>query len=521
MNAYRCMLRSHCVLLPLIRSPEAIKTLRRLLYQDEGSSQQEEDRLPLDAPRLFCILGDITQDPTHFERAWSVSNFRYARAQRSLGRYYTQRKKYTEALEAYKKSLAVNRLSASTWFALGCVQLELKDWEGAVESFARCVRENNDEAEAWSNLAVALLRLPEYGTEGNAVNIDAANHDDHVLDDTTFSVQQLSFLDSLASQQDTDNTEEDAGESTEEATKSLSQINTASPTSSLPQPTTSTKAPRNTLAALNALKQATRLKPNDARIWDNYLTVSASIPPPHTPWRDIILAQRRIVEIRGKSDGEKCIDDKILSVLVQHVIATYAYPTSDSDPEAAESQAPQNASEATAPASSSSAAAAAAPAPKPKQDEEPRITSYRYRNSVPHLLSTLMDTHITPLLTSNVTLYHLLSALNRWRRRPAAALAAREKAWRIATSAPDAYETETSWERVVEETVELVGAYEEFGGMGREGVGGGWVRVLGVGEGRFKARSAVRGVMGRAKGNWEGTGPWGRLVDVLEGLKGS
>jgi hypothetical protein len=36
---------------------------------------------------------------------------------------------------------------------------------------------------------------------------------------------------------------------------------------------------------------------------------------------------------------------------------------------------------------------------------------------------------------------------------------------------------------------------------------------------RFKARLAVKGVMGRGKNNWEGTAGWERLKECLEGLK--
>jgi len=74
------------------------------------------------------------------------------------------------------------------------------------------------------------------------------------------------------------------------------------------------------------------------------------------------------------------------------------------------------------------------------------------------------------------------------------------------------------WEKLVQATVDLVDAYENFGPQTREG---------GVDDGvvakdwRFKARSAVRGVMGRGKDGWDGTEEWARLVEVLDGLKGS
>jgi hypothetical protein len=41
---------------------------------------------PSDA-KLWCALGDITQQDEHYAKAWEVSNHRSSRAQRSIGRY--------------------------------------------------------------------------------------------------------------------------------------------------------------------------------------------------------------------------------------------------------------------------------------------------------------------------------------------------------------------------------------------------------------------------------------------------
>ncbi len=228
-------------------------------YEDDWQGP-ERDHLPNDAPRLFCILGDVDKDPSMYERAWEVSKHRYARAQRSLGRYYYSAKNHQRAEEAYATSLTVNRLDHPTWFALGCVRLELEDWQGAVDAFSRTIQLDDQDAEAWSNLAAALLRLPP----------------------------------------------------------STSKPDSTSTTSDEDQPTPTPNPPRHRLDALAALKRASALSHTSYRIWSNLLTVAASLRPPS--YTDILVAQKRIIELRGTVDGEACIDADILDLLVRHFI---------------------------------------------------------------------------------------------------------------------------------------------------------------------------------------------------------
>ncbi|KXT04233.1 hypothetical protein AC579_8347 [Pseudocercospora musae] len=230
---------------------------------------------PLDAPRLYCILGDIDQDISWYEEAWKVSGERYARAQRSIGRYFYgagPEKDMVRAAEAYSKSLRVNQLNHQSWFALGCALLELAQFNKAVEAFSRCVQLDETDAEAWSNLAAALLRTDE--DENQPTNAGA--EPEPVLDD-------------------------------EEPT--------------LPKPESAVDK-RNAIRhdALQALKRAATLKRDSYRIWENVLVVSASLEPPD--YTTILSAQRQIIVLRGHTEGEKCIDIEILTKLINHVITT-------------------------------------------------------------------------------------------------------------------------------------------------------------------------------------------------------
>jgi len=129
-----------------------------------------------------------------------------------------------------------------------------------------------------------------------------------------------------------------------------------------------------------------------------------------------------------------------------------------------------------------------------------------------------VDDSVTPLITKSARLWRLVGRLALWRDKPASALDAEEKAWRIVINQPG-WETgkEEQWNEVVEATVRLCDSYESLGPRERtEGLSAG---ELVAKDWKFKARSAIRGVNSRAKDVWEDTDGWERLKQVMSGLK--
>lgn len=434
------------------REDKARAIVRKQLYERTNKDVEDENEkfegpelpnLPADAPRLFCILGDIEKDASMYERAWEVSNRRYARAQRSLARHYLTSKPpaLEKAEEAYRKSLQINRLNHGAWFALGCVQLELQKWNESIESFTRVVQLEESDAEAWSNLAAALLHVP------------------------TSKPTQIA-ADSIP----TEKAEDEEGE--------------AAPAAEDPH--------KNKRDALVALHRAAQLKNSDHRIWDNLLTVAASIPPPNIPFKDIILAQRKVIEILGPKKGEKCVDLPILMMLVDYLVNNYKYDdlliTID-------------------------------------ENSKERVLR---RGTIPGQIITLLDESVVPLITHSAPLWLLVARLEQFRNRPSRALEVHEKAWRaaVASSTQGAFQMgdEKKWMEVVKATERLVReGYAKFGGMEKEG------QEEGKSEGdtelvakdwRFKARSAVRGILGKGKEFWEGTEGWDRLKELQSEVSG-
>jgi tetratricopeptide (TPR) repeat protein len=383
--------------------------------------------LPADAPRLYCILGDLDKDPSMYETSWEISNKRYFRAQKSLGRYWYEQRDYTKASLAFSKAIKLRQLDHGTWFALACALLELNEYSRAAEVFSRTVQLDNEDAESWSNLAVALLSL----------NRDESSQIGKANSSSTFTKSE-------------EDKELNFGKFLE------------------------TTDPQNSLRhALNALKQAAKLKRDNYRIWDNLLTVAASLNPPR--YLDIITAQKRIIELRGSVDGEKCVDENILDRLVDFVTTSSETPNDETDLE---------------------------------------------QHGIVRMTGKLVDQSVIPLITSSARLWYPVARLALWRNKPSSALDAHEKAWRAVTQQPGwEYGAEKDWNKVVDATIALVEAYKDIGPRQRtEGMSANSGEPVQK-DRSFKSRSATRAILGRGKESWEGTDGWGKLNSVLGDMK--
>jgi tetratricopeptide (TPR) repeat protein len=380
----------------------------------------ERNPPPSDAPRLYCILGDIDKDPAMYEKAWEVSKNRYFRAQKSLGKYWYAQKEYSKAVVAFSKAVQIKQLDHATWFAMGCALLELEQYPRATEVFSRAVQLDDQDAESWSNLAVALLNQDE--------------HPEQQSNDAPEAILDIPVTD-----------DDDLGEEN--------------------HPSDSQKHRKD---ALRALRHAAKLKRDSYRIWDNVLTVASTVDPPS--YIDMITAQRRIIELRGSTNGEKCVDENVMALLVRHVISST----------------------------------------EPQASNMPGIARMVYQ---------LLDQQVVPLITSSQRLWLLVAQLAEWRGKPEAALTAHEKAWRVVTVQPGwEHGTEKQWNAVANATVQLAEAYKLLGQMEKvEGMGAGSGELVRK-DWKFKAKSAIRGILGKGKESWEGSKGWDNLQDLMQSL---
>lgn len=218
---------------------------------------------PPNAPRLFCILGDMETDAAvaHYERAWEVSSSRYARAQKSLGEHYLAQKEWEKARQAYRLATSVNRLSPEMWSRLGDINLRLGDFEDAAAAFTRAIGSSNDtaggeDARTWSNLGSALYSMYMEAIKKGGGGGGESGHDE--------------------------------------------------------QENTPKKDPSVLLAqSMNAYKRGASVAHDNWRIWDNVVTLATRMRP--MPFSDIIQALRSIIRIRATEDA---VDANILRLIL-------------------------------------------------------------------------------------------------------------------------------------------------------------------------------------------------------------
>ncbi|KAG7188280.1 hypothetical protein KM043_007944 [Ampulex compressa] len=119
--------------------------------------RQEISKCP--TVRLWCLLGDVTQDVNHYKTAWTISGEKSSRVQRHWGLYYFNKQNYDKAIPHLKKSVELNNIQENVWIRLGYAALQVEDWKLAVMAYKRYCALEQSTFEAWNNLAKGYIKL--------------------------------------------------------------------------------------------------------------------------------------------------------------------------------------------------------------------------------------------------------------------------------------------------------------------------------------------------------------------------
>lgn len=122
---------------------------------------QEQIAKKGETPYLLCLLGDATEDISHYHAAWQMSNGKYFRAQRDIGNYYFSRKNYQQSIEAYNESVKLNGLQADIWQKLAYAAMVTENYQLSIRAYRRFLELEPDVFEAWNNMSNAYIKLGE------------------------------------------------------------------------------------------------------------------------------------------------------------------------------------------------------------------------------------------------------------------------------------------------------------------------------------------------------------------------
>ncbi|XP_022121980.2 tetratricopeptide repeat protein 27 [Pieris rapae] len=134
-------------------------TLLQLRHKAAEVIQQQIDMQP--TVKLYCLLGDATDEVRWYDRAWEFSEHKSSRAQRHWGNFLFDRKRYDECIPHYEMSLQINAIQDHIWLRLGFAALTTEKWELAGKAYRRYTYLQPNTFEAWNNLAKVYMMQGE------------------------------------------------------------------------------------------------------------------------------------------------------------------------------------------------------------------------------------------------------------------------------------------------------------------------------------------------------------------------
>ncbi|XP_073943570.1 tetratricopeptide repeat protein 27 [Choristoneura fumiferana] len=131
-------------------------TMLQLRHKAAEIIQQQIDINP--TVKLYCLLGDATDDVSCYEKAWEFSEHASSRAQRHWGNFLFDRKQYAECIPHFERSLEINSIQETIWLRLGYAALETGQWETSGRAYRRYTYLQPNTFEAWNNLAKVYVQ---------------------------------------------------------------------------------------------------------------------------------------------------------------------------------------------------------------------------------------------------------------------------------------------------------------------------------------------------------------------------
>jgi len=119
--------------------------------------QQQLDKN--ETPRLWCLMGDATDDVACYHKALELSGNKNARAFRCLGLHHYYKKDYIACIPHLEQSLARSSYQLDVLLRLGYAGMQAEDWAVAARAYRKYCAIEQDNFETWNNLANCYIKL--------------------------------------------------------------------------------------------------------------------------------------------------------------------------------------------------------------------------------------------------------------------------------------------------------------------------------------------------------------------------
>lgn len=485
---------------------EAVLAIRKNQPNSSAAAAVPQRYTAARQAKLWCLLGDLepAQAEVHYTKAWEVSGHRSARAARSLGGLYFAKAQtdaeYGVVVQWLRRAVKLSSLMTRTWFMLGCTYMRREEWGKAARSFRRCAAIDEEDGEAWNNLASCYLRMVDGATvediedDDSDADVDVGG-DDESDGGRTIGSDSGVELSSGESEAEADG-DDDAADG---------EARTATRREKLSPFVLKTLAHR-------CLKHSIKYAPDSWRVWSNYMIVSVDVGQMGEACR----ALAQVVRFRSRSSGGRLKEDDIDWQVVDRLVdAVIRAPGQTVEEEQQDREAGKEEQQET-PASDmtyeqATAVAVAVPISSTAQSNTGTARSTNEgRGLYPSVTALICDTLLPTL--SHLRLHRAHARLLLWSKDYSSALEAHLAAYRASIAGDAAFVDQvssdaTKWKEAVEEVKETIDSIETLG-----------FRMDQEKETKFKARSLLRTFMARFK-VWEDTKEWEELLALREELK--
>ena len=161
--AYGALRTAYSIFMELFMYEDAIKCLYASNNKEDAEKLAKEVIEKHPEPGIYCLLGELENNKDLFFKALEITNNKYPRALRCLGRhYFLIEKDVQKAKEYYEKAMSINPSFPNIWFTLGMIYIGEKNFNKALVAFSKILTNDESNGEVWANMGVCFIQLKKF-----------------------------------------------------------------------------------------------------------------------------------------------------------------------------------------------------------------------------------------------------------------------------------------------------------------------------------------------------------------------